>query len=365
MAIAPDPTRPGSRIALSALLLASVVGACQQGGAESAPGLEGERSPDPRARPLAVLGDSDSAGYQDRVGLTDPAARGGAHRALTLQWTEVLDRLRGDWLDLGPRVEVGEESALGAALSGLVGRAPRAHKHDNLYNFAQSGWGCASLLDGHRAQVPALLEQIAQAPSRWARGAVVIRIGVNDFGQRDSLQALALDPHQEALIARIDACVDAIRRSRATLHAAQPELLVVLVGVFDNTHWVPLQEQFGSREQLDNISLALDRFDAGLRRLADEHSRTVFFDDRAWFARHFGSRDAHGRPAYRDLRFGSAVVRNAQGDAPSHAVVADGHAGTGWNALWASALIELLAEALPEPALRPLGEDEIERLLVE
>lgn len=314
-------------------------------------------------RPLAVLGDSDSAGYQDRISLPDASARGGEFRGRTLQWTEILAQLRSDVLDLGPRAEVGEDGALDLITSGIVGQAARAHKHDHLHNFALSGWGCDSLLDSHRAQVPALIELLEADPPRWARGAAVIRIGVNDFGQRESLHALAADPSDADANARIDACVDAIGRSLAALRAASPGLLVVLVGIFDNSHWAPLQNQFQSPTDLVNIGHALDHFDNALRALAAADSRAVFFDERAWFAGHFGGRGTRGRPAYRSLRIGKTRVRNSQGDAPRNAIVADGHAGTAWNALWASALLETLARELPEPRLRPLEPAEIEALL--
>jgi hypothetical protein len=330
----------------------------------AAPTSAEERTmPSALPRPLAVLGDSDSAGYQDRISLPDEAARGGDYRERTLQWTEVLAKLRGDVLDLGPRVETGGEGALDATWSKINGRSPRTHKLDHLHNFALSGWGCDSLLDSHRAQVTAFVELIEADPERWARGAVVIRIGVNDFGQREALHALAADPADVEVNARIDGCIDAIGRSLAALREAAPELLVVLVGIFDNSHWVPLQNQFQSRAELDNIGQALDRFDTALRAMADADSRAVFFDERAWFATHFGGRSARGRPAYRSVRIGKARLRNSQGDAPGNAIVADGHAGTGWNALWASDLVAVIARELPEPALRTLQPEEIQDLL--
>ena len=61
--------------------------------------------------------------------------------------------------------------------------------------------------------------------------------------------------------------------------------------------------------------------------VAAADARIAFFDDRAWFAQRWGGRDGEGQPAYRSLAFGPGlVVTLSQGDAPQHAVLADGHA---------------------------------------
>ena len=63
--------------------------------------------PDPAdaaAVAMAVIGDSDSHSYQDVYTFPiESRMRGGAYRKGSLQWTEVLDRLRGHDLDLGDR----------------------------------------------------------------------------------------------------------------------------------------------------------------------------------------------------------------------------------------------------------------------
>src|SRR5690349_12364250 len=56
-----------------------------------------------RAIPIAVLGDSNSQSYHDDTWFP-PHERGGPLRASTFQWTEVLARLRGSELDMGPWV---------------------------------------------------------------------------------------------------------------------------------------------------------------------------------------------------------------------------------------------------------------------
>ena len=71
----------------------------------------------------------------------------------------------------------------------------------------------------------------------------------------------------------------------------------------------------------------------------------AFFDDQAWFAARWGSREATGMADYRRVRFGSRFeVSNTGGDDPRHATLQDGHAGTVWNALWAQSMVELINE---------------------
>lgn len=312
-----------------------------------------EPAPPASSRPLAVLGDSDSAGYQDRIGLPDPSLRGGPERARSLQWTEILARLRGERLDLGPRTEVGG-GRIYALMRGLRGRPGRARKFDHLHNFAASGWGCDSLLDTRRAQVPALLEMIERAPERWRHGVVVIRIGVNDFGQPAALQRLAQDADDPQTQGAISACLAAIERSVERLHARLPTLQIVLVGIFDNRHLPGQHARWQSERESTRVVRALDRFDQGLRTLSAQRPQLLFLDERALFARLFGDRDAQGRPHYRPLRIGDFELRLSQGDTPEHFLLQDGHGGTLWNALWLNALLALLGET-PLKAEEMLG----------
>src|SRR3546814_4342144 len=62
----------------------------------------GAMAPRPDRIPLAVLGDSDSHSYQDTISspLSTPP-RGGQFRLITLQWTDVLARMREKDLHLG------------------------------------------------------------------------------------------------------------------------------------------------------------------------------------------------------------------------------------------------------------------------
>ncbi|MBD8526646.1 SGNH/GDSL hydrolase family protein [Pseudomarimonas arenosa] len=320
-------------------------------------------------RPLAVLGDSDSAGYQDSISFPPGSPeRGGAHRAQSFQWTEVLATLRSAQLDLGPREETGV-AGWRARLTGLVGETPRApRKFDHRHNFAISGAVCENLTGGNSPQLHALTRLIAEQPAQWRRGAVVIRIGINDLGDGDRLAAIATDPNHADFVHARTHCLEQIQQAALQLRAQQPHLLIVLVGLFNNAHWAPYVPRFQQAEQLANIDRAIDGFDSALRALAHGDSGMLFFDDRAWFADTFGGRADDGSAAYRSLAIGDLTVHYTQGDAPEHAILADGHIGTVWNALWANHLLELLNAAWhrrgdPEPAIPPISQDEILGLL--
>lgn len=310
---------------------------------------------------LAVLGDSDSHGYRDRVWhRPGPGVRGGPWRRATLQWTEVLDSLRGDEVDLGAvrRCGARRRVARWARAVGVTLRTPR--KHDHEHNFAFAGARCVDLVAGAAAQVPALLRLVAKAPTAWRGGVVVLRAGIVDLGGRSVLEAMAADPDSRDVRALVDGCLACLRGAVADLHAAPAGLRIVLVGVLDNADHPPQLGRFRSPSQLRNISRSLDRFDDGLRALAAAHPRVAFFDDRAWFRSQWGGRDESGLPAYRAVSLGSHVVTHRAADDPRASVLSDGHAGLAWNALWVKALTERLATDLGVP-LRALGDEELGR----
>jgi len=292
---------------------------------------------------LAVVGDSDSHSYHDRLRFNgEDGARGGVHHATTWQWTEALHRLRGGWIDQGEWAHHGSSGVVAQAAEwvGLPMRAPE--KEDFRYNFAVSGARCESLMGGER-QVPQLVRLMDEEPEAWRGGVVVIRIGVNSFGQQDSLERLAADPDDPALSAAITRCISAMREAVQHLHKNHPQTRVVLVGIFDNSNIGDSALAPRAPAALRNIATALDRYDDALRAMAVRDTRIAFFDDRAWFASLWGSRGADGRPRYRDVEIGGRLrISNTQGDAPSNAVLADGHAGSAWNALWAGALVDLI-----------------------
>lgn len=309
--------------------------------------------------PLAVLGDSDSHAYHDSVFFpAGSVKRGGAYRPTTWQWTELLQRLRGRQLNQGAWGIHGTRGAVARANRwlGREGRSPP--KQDYRYNFALSGAECSDLLEGYSQQTRALLSLMDQEPARWRKGVVLIRIGVNSFGGAQDLEQLAHDPRAAAVQEKITGCVQAIRDSVALLRRHHPRVRIVLVGIFNNAHWPNYLDRWHDPAQLANIDQGLDAFDHALARMARTDPGIAFFDDRAWFAARWGSRDGQGLPAYRELVLGTLRVRNAAGDAPEHAVLADGHAGSAWNAEWARALVELM-NARFQLAITPIGRAEI------
>ncbi|PKM08458.1 MAG: hypothetical protein CVV14_04165 [Gammaproteobacteria bacterium HGW-Gammaproteobacteria-4] len=308
--------------------------------------------------PLAVLGDSDSHSYQDTISFPESTpARGGTFRPITLQWTEVLARLRGERIDLGRWGVWGQPDLVprAIALFGIKVRKPR--KRDYRFNFAVSGATCGDLLGGWR-EVDSLLDVIHEDMGRWRQGIVVIRIGVNTFATAASLDRLARDPSAPEVTAMIDACVSGIRTTVTRIHALQPHLRIVLVGIFDESHWTKYLDRWQTAAEIANIDVGLDSFDDALRSIASHDPRIAFFDDRAWFRKLWGGRDAQGVPAYRALPIAGMHVTNTSGDDPGNAVLADGHAGLVWNTLWAKALVELLNTEF-DVGLEPLTDVEI------
>lgn len=314
--------------------------------------------------PFAVVGDSDSHSYQDRLSFpADSPLRGGAYRDGTLQWTEVLARLRGRQLDPGEWGIHGNHELVARAyeLAGQDARAPR--KQDYRYNFAASGARCENLMESGTRQVPRLVRLMDEESQRWRQGVVVIRIGVNSFGAADSLERLAQDPVDREVQRTIAGCIQAVRASVEAIHQRHPDTRVVLVGVFDNSHWAQYQHRWQSPRQLANIDRGLDVFDDALRQLAHADPRLAFFDDRAWFAARWGGRDAAGRPAYLPVEVDGFKVENSAGDSPDHATLEDGHAGLVWNALWAQSMVELV-NAEFGMSVTPIGEQEISMLVM-
>jgi hypothetical protein len=314
---------------------------------------------------LAVLGDSDSHSFHDRVSFPPSSGmRGGVFRDSTWQWTELLGRLRSNEINLGPWGTWGTRGRIAIVREwlGLDGRAPR--KEDYQYNFATSGAGCENLLTGMARQAPRLLTLMDREPQRWRNGVVVLRIGVNSFGMDDALDALARDPGAPAVQAIISQCVGYVRDTVALIHTHHPGTRIVLVGIFDNSHWPNYFGRWQSARQLDNIRQGLDRYDNALKAMAASDLRLAFFDDRAWFAQRWGGRDGRGRPAYKTVTLSSGFqVTNSKGDYPSHAVIADGHAGAAFNALWAQSLIALV-NARFGFHITPISDAEVARAIV-
>lgn len=313
---------------------------------------------------LAVLGDSDSHAYGDTLSFPPGGPkRGGPHRASALQWTEVLARLRPGFVDQGAwgRHGTGPYPALARRVLGLEFRTPR--KEDFAFNFAVSGAGCDGLLRRASGQARQLRRVIERDPAAWRGGAAVIRIGVNDLGTAEALDRFAAEGVSPATRAAVAACTGPVMTAVGLLEEVAPDLHVVLVGVLDNADWPRWSGRWQDPRALANIHAVLDLHDGELRRFAAERSNRAFHDDRAWFRARWGGRGPDGRPAYRALHLpGAITVTPTEGDAPGNLVLADGHASTAVNALWARALVELL-DARFGAGIPPITDEELAGLL--
>lgn len=321
----------------------------------------------PGAMPIAVLGDSNSHSYQDSISFpAGSTERGGARRAQTFQWIEVLARLRGAELDPGPWVTWGRPGNVAWAreLIGLpAGRAPK--KQDYLYNFANSGGACKNLMGdrmGQRfRQAPRLVELMDKEPVRWRSGVVVLRIGHNDWAALLDLQAQ--NPAAPELAAVTAYCVSQIEAAIQLIHSRHPATRVLVAGVSNEADDPAQFDQYRSARETANLRTSLASFNDALRRLAATDPRRAFFDDTAWFDRHWGTRGANGELAYKTVAIGTVLrVTNTAGDAPDNALLEDHHAGLAWNALWAQAVVARLKEAFQLP-LTPIGDDELARFV--
>ncbi len=310
--------------------------------------------------PLAVLGDSDSHSYGDTIWFPlDSDLRGGAYRASTLQWTEVVERLRGNEIDLGDWGIWGQREIVGK-VSRLVGLgSPRQRKQDYEYNFAVTGSNCDDLYSAKVSQTAEFLRVAAESPDSWHSGVVQIRIGINDLGTREFLDRVAQRGLDDEVVERVDRCLAEIAASTQAIRTAHPSIAIVVVGILNNSDWPPYFDLWQTAAAQANINQMLDRFDSGLRALANSDSRTAFFDDRAWFLGLWGGRDTAGRPKYRPYAVNHDVaVSNTQGDESRHAIIEDGHGGTLHNAIWVRDFLIFLNREF-DTGLTPLSVAEI------
>jgi hypothetical protein len=308
--------------------------------------LARQQTPTPRdgGVPVAVLGNSDSHAYHDSLWFpASSGLRGGSNRDVAYQWTEVLAALRSDALDFGPWERHGQGPRLARALGylGIALRSPR--KEDFAFNLATSGARCEHLVSplGQLRNLRLLLER---APERWARGALIIRIGINDIGTAEVLaQAAAGEAASGDQL--VDHCVASIERVVREARATVPGIAVVLVGIADNTNWPPNLAKWTSEREMTGIRRLLDRYDDGLRRIAAATTGAAFLDDRAWFRATFGGRSADGTAQFQERCIGGLRLTHRQGDDLSSTILADGHAGTLLNALWSAEVVAALQRA--------------------
>ncbi|AMM25475.1 SGNH/GDSL hydrolase family protein [Variovorax sp. PAMC 28711] len=311
------------------------------------------------AIPLAVLGDSNSHSYQDSLAFKPGSeGRGGAFRARTFNWIEIIARLRGKELDPGPWGVWGHSGVIASAREALGASGDRApRKEDYRYNFANSGAGCANLMAGRFQQAPRLLALMDTEADRWKRGVVVIRMGLNDWAGQ--LDVIAQDPAAPGVRDVTARCTRAIRETVALIHATHPETKVLVVGIVNEADDPGYVDRFGTARESANIDKALNDFNGSLRALAESSNNTAYFDDAAWVVARWGRRDAEGRPDYKTVAIGTTLqVANTAGDDPRNALVADHHAGLVWNALWAQSLVARLNNAFGLP-LTPISDQQV------
>jgi hypothetical protein len=319
---------------------------------------DGRRRGQPRVSlpgtvPIGMLGDSDTAAYQDTVSFPPAGPQpGGVFHSITLQWPEVLARIRAQQVDLGTWAVWGVPRWLSMArvrdAIGARWRGPQKQTHQ--HNLAWPS-GCEALTGGPWRQAQRLIDVMDEQPARWEQGVVVIRIGVNSFGKDDDLVALAANPEAPEVVAKMATCVEQIGATIGLIHERHPKTRVVIVGIFNNSDWSPYLERWQSQQEQRNLNQGLDHFDDALRAMAAADGRLAFFDDRAWFAKHWGRRDpSTGAPAYRAVQIGNDLsVTNTSGDSPEHATLANEHAGLVWNVLWAADLVQLIRNRFGVP----------------
>lgn len=354
----------GAVVAVAALAFA-VVAAWGDG----APSGTTRSSVPPNAIPMAVLGDSNSHSYQDRVSFPPGGSeRGGAQRAHTFQWTEVLARLRGKEIDLGPWVRWGRPWPVAWARE-LVGLQPSRSpiKEDYLYNFANSGAGCRHLMGEHRGQpyrqAPRLVALMDQQPEQWRRGVVVINIGPNDWNPAlDDLQAR--DPSAPQLRSVIDYCAQQISNAIALIHASHPSTRILISGWGNDVDDPENFDKYRDAASTANMRKGFASANATFRKIAEADPRRIaYVDYDAWFAHRWGQRGPNGEPDYKAVQVGPDLrVTNSVGDTPDNAYLNDRHAGTAINALWAQNIVKWLRDDFGMP-LTPIRDEEVARFV--
>jgi hypothetical protein len=307
--------------------------------------------------PIAILGDSDSSSYEWQHG--EPG-RGGEFARATHNWPWIWNELRSSEIDLGPYQRSGTYPRIAGILSslGFSTRAPR--KLDYKYNYSLSGIGCRSLSTEWPYQYRWLLSELNENPLAWKRGIVIIRIGVNDIGQRAHLRQWAetgLDEYSKGLV---NQCVDEIASVAGEL-IDNHDVRVAIVGIAHDYNWPDSFSEWPERQQIARISAVLESFDTQLLSLASRSPQLAFIDDSSWFRSRFGDRQTE------DLRFEFSIstnvsIKNAIGNRPENLILEDGHSGTVANAFWLSAMIESLNDQFGLN-LEPIRDEEILSLI--
>ncbi len=358
--MASDASRVTTVLTLGVLAVLGALGLLltTAAGAEPQPMAGGGPASPASAIPIAVLGDSNSHSYGDTILYPPDKNSRSGFRASTLQWPEVLARMRVNQLDLGPWVRWGNGGVLGraGATIGLrTGRVPA--KEDYLYNFAHSGARCRDLTDGFTRQAKRLADLMDDESARWANGVVVIAIGVNDWIPVMPLQAR--EPMAAGVRAVIDDCKKHIGEAVALIHARHPGARILIAGMFNEADDPDTFDSYLNGVEKKNIDAGVAAYDGALRELAKGQPNVAFFDNVAWFKSLWGERGADGKPNYHPVDLGGGLrITNTAGDDPHNALLADHHPGLPWNVLWVQALVARLNEAFGMK-LTPISQPEV------
>jgi hypothetical protein len=220
----------------------------------------------------------------------------------------------------------------------MEAKTPR--KADFRWNYARSGARCASLVSAWPQQARWLASAIARDPAAWTDGIVVIRIGVNDLGQRRHLDEYAKTGLTDAHRRLIEECAREIASAIDVVRAASSSVRIVVVGVADDSSWPPATTARRTADVITRMRDVLDAFDRRLEQETTRRSGAVFMNDRTWYYEHWADFDAVGNPRQSGVSLGGATqITNTQGDAPTNLLLDDGHAGTVANAFWLRELI--------------------------
>ncbi|MBI1393683.1 MAG: hypothetical protein GC152_13165 [Alphaproteobacteria bacterium] len=301
---------------------------------------------------IAVVGDSDSHAYRDRI---NGIRRGGAYHQVTFNWLEIWRRLRPGEIDPGQFRVSGAPETIARAMAAVGAPTRTPAKEDFSYNYALSGADCASLFDAWPRQGAQLVARITAAPAEWRNGIVIIRIGINDLGQARHLLHWLEDPG--AGVDRAEACLNAVDRAVSAIRGVAGTR-IALIGVARETD-APIDslESLSSAERA-RAEAPLDLFDRGLAQIATDRDGVAYVDGRSWFARRFATTETPGASA----NIAGMRVLNERSDRPDHLHLEDNHAGTVAGGLFLQSLVDELNRQLG-CGFEPIGDEEIADLI--
>ena len=287
---------------------------------------------------VAVLGDSDSHSYRDTY---DNKLRGGIYNKNTYNWFELWNLLSkkeinsGEWGAWGNHYRI---TKIKHRL-GIKSRSPR--KLDYKYNYSLSGLKCDSLFDTWPYQGQWLLEEIRSNPVRWSKGLVIIRIGINDIGNKNEVTKWAKTGLDEIAQNKVTECVNAITTSAQKLKNESRTIKIALIGVTRSYNFSGYCCQNLTREEINNIENVLQEFDKKLIKFSGLSENISYIDDHYWFNNLFGSQE--NQNLLEKINYdGTIDLYNKSGDFPNNILLSDDHTGTLYNGLWVNHLISVL-----------------------